>query len=252
MQARSFLLLLHDNISYADVDFFYGGCAARSGGPDPPFTTLAVPKTENCSYTIPSRQQGQGERVLPDGMTRSVARISHLAFLRSTMHSSSPKARLERHSQTGWETFLGATIRAGFAISGTWPIRTELGNRILGQGTNTLASSIVLVCRRRPDDAPTATRREFITALRSELPRAIAHLQRSNIAPVDLDQAAIGPGMAVYTWYSEVLDAEGCALTVSEALALFNQTLDECCRAGGRIRRRYPLGAGVVRAVRFL
>ena len=98
---------------------------------------------------------------------------------------------------------------------------------MIGSGTNALASSIVLVCRPRAADAPTATRREFVTALKAELPVALAHLQRGNIAPVDLAQAAIGPGMAVYTRYAKVLDAEGKPLTVREALALINQTLDE-------------------------
>ena len=98
---------------------------------------------------------------------------------------------------------------------------------MIGQGTNALASSIVLVCRQRPADAPLATRREFVAALKSELPVALTHLQRGNIAPVDLAQAAIGPGMAVYTRYAKVLDAEGNALSVREALVLINQTLDE-------------------------
>ena len=103
----------------------------------------------------------------------------------------------------------------------------DVGNRMRGIGTNALASSIVLVCRPRAADAPTATRREFVTALKAELPVALAHLQRGNIAPVDLAQAAIGPGMAVYTRYAKVLDAEGKPLSVREALALINQTLDE-------------------------
>src|SRR5216110_709978 len=106
-------------------------------------------------------------------------------------------------------------------------MRTELANRMIGAGTNALASSIILVCRPRPVDALTATRREFVTALKAELPMALAHLQRGNIAPVDLAQAAIGPGMAVYTRYAKVLDAEGKPFTVREALALINQTLDE-------------------------
>ena len=106
-------------------------------------------------------------------------------------------------------------------------MRTERGSRSIGIGTNALASSIILVCRPRAADAPTATRREFVTALKAELPAALAHLQRGNIAPVDLAQAAIGPGMAVYTRYAKVLDAEGKPLTVREALALINQTLDE-------------------------
>ena len=130
-------------------------------------------------------------------------------------------------ASTGWETFLDAVIQSGFAITGTWPMRTELGNRMIGMGTNALASSVVLVCRRRPADAPAATRREFLTALRSELPQALRLLQTGNVAPVDLAQAAIGPGMAVYTRYARVLDAAGKPMSVRAALALINQTLDE-------------------------
>jgi putative DNA methylase len=106
-------------------------------------------------------------------------------------------------------------------------MRTEGAGRIIASGTNALASSIVLICRQRRTDAFNATRREFVTALKTELPVALAHLQRGNIAPVDLAQAAIGPGMAVYTRYAQVLDAEGKPLSVREALALINQTLDE-------------------------
>ena len=109
-------------------------------------------------------------------------------------------------TSTGWETFLDAVIRSGFTITGTWPIRTENATRLVGMVTNALASSIVLVCRRRPANAPLATRREFLTALRSELPKALQLLQSGNIAPVDLAQAAIGPGMAIYTRYGRVLD----------------------------------------------
>jgi len=130
-------------------------------------------------------------------------------------------------ASTGWETFLDAVIRAGFAITGTWPIRTELNNRMIGMDSNALASSIVLVCRKRDPQAPTASRRDFINELKQELPKALAHLQHSNIAPVDLAQAAIGPGMAVFTRYSRVLDAEGKPMRVREALALINQVLDE-------------------------
>jgi putative DNA methylase len=149
---------------------------------------------------------------------------SHSSLLSTHFSHSS---LLSTHSSTGWETFLEAVIQAGFAITGTWPMRTELGNRILGQGANALASSIVLVCRPRPADAPIATRREFVAALKAELPAALAALQRANIAPVDLAQAAIGPGMAVYTRYARVVDAQGNPVRVREALALINQVLDE-------------------------
>lgn len=130
-------------------------------------------------------------------------------------------------ASTGWETFLDAVIRAGFSVSGTWPMRTEISNRMRCTASNALASSIVLVCRRRTADAYTTSRREFLTSLKAELPAALAHLQRSNIAPVDLAQAAIGPGMAVYTRYARVLESDGSPLTVRTALALINQVLDE-------------------------
>ena len=118
-------------------------------------------------------------------------------------------------------------MAAGLSVSGTWPIRTEGSGRILAIGSNALASSIVIVCRRRPPDASIATRRDFTASLKTELPAALFHLQCGNIAPVDLAQAAIGPGMAVYTRHAKVLDASGKRVSVGEALALINQTLDE-------------------------
>jgi putative DNA methylase len=130
-------------------------------------------------------------------------------------------------ASTGWDTFLDAVIRAGFAVTGTWPMRTELSNRMVGSGANALASSIVLVCRRRLSGAQTVTRRDLINALKAELPEALKNLQKGNIAPVDLAQAAIGPGMSVYTKFQRVLDAEGKPVAVREALALINQILDE-------------------------
>ncbi len=146
---------------------------------------------------------------------------------------------------------LGGLIRAGFSIHGTWPARSEMSTRNVGRGTNALASSIVLVCRPRPANASLATRKEFITALRRELPEALRNLQRGNIAPVDLAQAAIGPGMAVFTRYAKVIETDGSPMTVRTALGIINQALDEVLgRAGRGVRRRHPLGAGVVRAIR--
>ncbi|MEF3274631.1 MAG: hypothetical protein K6356_09575, partial [Chloroflexus sp.] len=134
-------------------------------------------------------------------------------------------------TSTGWATFLEAVIRAGFSITGTWPIRTERSNRLLGIDTNALASSIVLVCRPRPTNAPTASRRAFVAALQHELPAALRQLQQAAITSVDLAQAAIGPGMAVFTRYARVENADGSLVTVSEALALINQVLDETLAA---------------------
>jgi len=130
-------------------------------------------------------------------------------------------------ASTGWETMLEGLIKAGFTVMGTWPVRTELSNRTRGISSNALASSIVLVCRPRPVDAPIASRREFLNALRSELPTALKNLQHGSIAPVDLAQASIGPGMAIYSRYSKVIESDGTSLAVRTALQLINRTLDE-------------------------
>jgi len=122
---------------------------------------------------------------------------------------------------------LEGLVKSGFTITGTWPIRTEMMNRSVGQGTNALASSIVLVCRPRPVDAPIASRREFLNALRSELPNALKNLQHGSIAPVDLAQASIGPGMSIYSRYSKVVESDGTPLGVRTALQLINRALDE-------------------------
>ena len=225
----------YDNIGYADLsDFFYVWLrrSLQAVFPDL-FATLAVPKAEELVAT-PYRHgsKEKAETFFLDGMTHAMHRLAeqaHSAFPVTIYYAFKQSETKDAGgtASTGWETFLDAVIRAGFAVSGTWPMRTELGNRMIGAGTNALASSIILVCRRRATDALTATRREFITALKGELPVALAHLQRGNIAPVDLAQAAIGPGMAVYTRYAKVLDAEGNVLDVRGALALINQTLDE-------------------------
>jgi putative DNA methylase len=133
----------------------------------------------------------------------------------------------ELATSTGWETFLDAVVGAGFTVTGTWPTRTELANRMRGLDSNVLASSIVLVCRTRAMDAPVVSRIDFLTTLRVELRGALTRLQRENIAPVDLAQAAIGPGMGVYSRYASVLDAQGKSLSVREALELINRTLDD-------------------------
>ncbi len=225
----------YDNIGYADLsDFFYVWLrrALKPAFPDL-FATLAVPKAEELVAT-PYRHGGKAnaESFFLHGMTlamQRLAKLAHAAFPVTIYYAfkQSESDGADGTASTGWDTFLDAVIRAGFAITGTWPMRTELSNRMIGSGTNALASSIILVCRQRDANASTATRREFVAALKAELPQALAHLQAGNIAPVDLAQAAIGPGMAVYTRYAKVLDAEGKPLSVREALALINQTLDE-------------------------
>lgn len=225
----------YDNIGYADLsDFFYSWLRKilRNVYPEI-FSTLAVPKTEELVAT--AYRHGSKERAeefFLDGMTKAMNRLSqqaHIAFPLTIYYAfKQSEAKVgEGISSTGWETFLDAVLSAGLMISGTWPVRTELSNRMIGSGANALASSIVLVCRPRLADARIATRREFLNALKAELPLALAHLQQGNIAPVDLAQAAIGPGMAVYTRFAKVVDAEGKTLTVREALALINQELGE-------------------------
>ena len=225
----------YDNIGYADLsDFFYVWLrrSLKSILPDL-FATLAVPKSDEL-VASPYRHgsKGEAETFFLNGMGQAMRRIAeqahpgfpvsiYYAFKQSETKGGSGTV------STGWEIFLDAVIRAGFAVTGTWPMRTELSNRMIGMDTNALASSIVLVCRRRSVNAPAATRREYLAALKSELPMALRLLQTGNVAPVDLAQAAIGPGMAVYTRYATVLDAAGEPLPVREALALINQILDE-------------------------
>ena len=225
----------YDNIGYADLSDFFYVWLRRSLQPVFPdlFATLAVPKAEELVAT-PYRHgsKAAAETFFLDGMTRALRRLAaqahpgfpvtiYYAFKQSETKDDTGTA------STGWETFLDAVIRAGFAVTGTWPMRTELSNRMIGMGSNALASSIVLACRPRSAHAPSATRREFQEALRTELPEALTHMQRSNIAPVDLAQASIGPGMAVFTRNSKVLNADGSTMTVRDALTLINQTLDE-------------------------
>ncbi len=224
----------YDNVGYADLsDFFYVWLRHTSTVFPELFATFAVPKSEEL-IASPYRHgsKDRARSFFLSGMTQALRRLAeqaHSAFPVTVYYAfrQSEDEDGKGQASTGWEAFLQALISSGFAVTGTWPIRTEMSNRMVGAGTNALASSIVLVCRPRPVKAPIATRREFLAALRTELPAALTQLQRSNIAPVDLAQAAIGPGMAVYTRYSRILDAEGNPVSVGEALALINQTLDE-------------------------
>ena len=202
----------YDNIGYADLSDFFYVWLRRSLKPVFPelFATLAVPKTEELVAT-PYRHGSKdaAEVFFLAGMTEALHRLAeqaHPGFPVTIYYAFKQAARKGDTgvASTGWETFLDAVIRSGFAVTGTWPMRTELSNRMIGMGTNALASSIVLTCRRRPVDAPAATRREFSTTLRTELPAALRLLQSGNVAPVDLAQAAIGPGMAVYTRYGRL------------------------------------------------
>ena len=225
----------YDNVPYADLsDFFYVWLRRSQQDVFPDlFATLAVPKAEELVAFAYRHDEGKtgAEEFFLKGMTQAMHRLAeqaHPAFPVTIYYAfkQSEKKGGEGAASTGWETFLGAVIQAGFGISGTWPMRTEYpGN--LKKNKSALASSIILVCRPRATAARRATRREFLTALKAELPGALAHLQESNIAPVDLAQAAIGPGMAVYTRYARVLESDGSPLAVRAALGLINQVLDE-------------------------
>ena len=225
----------YDNVGYADLSDFFYVWLRRSLRPIFPdlLATLAVPKAEELVAT-PYRHgnKEKAEIFFLAGMTKAMHRLAeqiHPGFPVSIYYAfkQSETKGDTGTSSTGWETFLAAVIQSGFSVTGTWPMRTERGGRMIGIGTNALASSIVLVCRKRPTDAPLSTRREFVAELRDELPTALTNLQSGNIAPVDLAQAAIGPGMAVYTSYAKVLDAAGNPVSVREALQLINQILDE-------------------------
>lgn len=230
----------YDNIGYADLSDFFYVWLRRSLRPIFPqlYGTLAVPKAEELiatPYRHGSKQQA--EVFFLDGMTaamHNLAQQAHPAFpvtIYYAFKQSDTKDDGGTHS-TGWETFLEAVLRAGFTLTGTWPMRTELGNRMIGSGTNALASSIVLVCRPRDAQAATISRRDFQRQLREHLPESLDTMiggssGQSPIAPVDLAQAAIGPGMAIFSQYAAVLNQDGTPMTVHDALVLINREITD-------------------------
>lgn len=229
----------YDNISYADLsDYFYVWMRQSLKNTYPKlFRTMLVPKNEELIAT-PYRHDGSVEKArnfFEDGMYKTCCQIHtyaredvpvtiYYAFKQS--ESESDEKSGEKTASTGWETMLSAIIRSGFAITGTWPMRTEMANRSIASGANALASSIVLVCRKRPETAMSCTRRDFINALHREMRPALEKLQSANIAPVDLAQSAIGPGIGVFSRYKSVLESDGKPMTVRAALQIINQELD--------------------------
>jgi putative DNA methylase len=229
----------YDNIGYADLsDFFYVWLRKSLKSTFPGlFATVAVPKAEELVAT-PYRHgnKEKAESFFLTGMTeamRSLAGKSHDSGPVTIYYAfkQSETASDEGTSSSGWQTFLQAVLSAGFALSGTWPMRTEREGRTISSGTNTLASSVVLVCRKRPSDAPSVSRREFLRELNTVLPLALDEMTKgagddqSPVAPVDLSQAIIGPGMAVFSKYSAVLEADGSSMSVKTALQLINRFL---------------------------
>jgi putative DNA methylase len=228
----------YDNIGYADLSDFFYVWLRRSLRPAFPglFATLAVPKAEELVAT-PYRHGSKeaAEAFFIEGMSRAMHRLveqAHPAFPVTIYYAfKSSETKGNGTASTGWETFLEAVLRAGFAITGTWPMRTELSNRMIGMDSNALASSIVLVCCQRDPATPTISRREFLRELNAVLPEALDEMTRggvnSPVAPVDLSQAIIGPGMAIFSKYAGVLEADGTPMRVRTALQLINRFLAE-------------------------
>ncbi len=238
----------YDNIGYADLSDFFYILLRRSIGRVYPqlFSTLLVPKSQELVAT-PYRFEGDRRKAqyfFEEGLGRA------FDGMREMQHPEYPLSVYYAFKQaesdgevddsvaipitpvsTGWETMLEGLLRAGFQITGTWPMRSEQSHRMIAHQRNALASSIVLVCRPRPADAPLTTRRDFLNALKRELPDALVKLQHGNIAPVDLPQATIGPGMAIYSRYSKVVESDGTRMRVRTALGLINQALDEILTA---------------------
>jgi putative DNA methylase len=229
----------YDNIGYADLsDYFYIWMrrSLRSIYPKL-FGTMAVPKSEELVAT-PYRHgsKEKAETFFMDGMTRAIhilAEEAHPAFPVSIYYAfKQSETKADGTTSTGWVTFLEAVIQAGFSIDGTWPMRTELANRMIASGTNALASSIILICRRRVTNAESITRRDFQRQLREEMPEALETMiggqtGQTPIAPVDLAQAAIGPGMAIYSKCQAVLNQDGTRMSVHDALVMINRAITE-------------------------
>ena len=229
----------YDNIGYADLsDFFYVWLrrSLRSVFPEL-LATISVPKAEELiASTYRHGSTEKAERFFLDGMTMAMKSLADKAHPEApiTIYYAFKQSETSEETGTvsaGWVTFLGAVLHAGLQLSGTWPLRTENASRMIGQGANALASSIVLVCRKRPADAPTISRREFIRELNFVLPEALDEMtkgsgdNRSPVAAVDLSQAIIGPGMAVFSKYAAVLEADGTPMSVRTALQLINRFL---------------------------
>jgi putative DNA methylase len=224
----------YDNIGYADLsDFFFAWMkpALRPIYPEI-FGVLATPKAEELVAT-PYRHGGKdaAESFFLDGMSRAIANMVAQCsdLFPATIYYAFKQSEVAQEgiSSTGWATFLQAVVEAGYAVVGTWPLRTEMANRMIASGTNALANSVVLVCRKKEATAESITRAEFIRALKRELPPAIAELQAANIAPADMPQSAIGPGMGVFSRYKAVLESDDSPMSVKTALQLINRELDE-------------------------
>lgn len=224
----------YDNIGYADLSDFFFCWLRETIRPIYPslFGVLATPKAEELVAT-PYRHGGKdaAEMFFLNGMSKAIANLvqKSTSDFPATIYYAFKQSEISQEgiSSTGWATFLQAVVEAGYAVVGTWPMRTEMANRMIASGTNALANSVVLVCRKKDATAETITRAEFIRALKRELPPAIAELQAANIAPADMPQSAIGPGMGVFSRYNAVLESDDSSMSVKTALQLINRELDE-------------------------
>ncbi|MYA83557.1 MAG: DUF1156 domain-containing protein [Acidimicrobiales bacterium] len=224
----------YDNVPYADIsDFFYVWLRKNLSETWPnEFSTLATPKFEELvADDVRAGSKQQAEEHFESGMAEFMHEIAvgARADAPSTVYYAfkATESKEGKLRSTGWDTFLQAVLDAGLRVMSTWPIRTETAGRLRAHGSNALASSIVLACRPRPESAPMATRGEFIAALRTELPEAVRLLQSGNIAPVDMAQSTIGPGIKVFSRYAKVVEADGSAMLVSAALSIINDVLGE-------------------------
>jgi putative DNA methylase len=237
----------YDNIDYADLsDFFYIWLRKSLAKYYPGlFATVLVPKTQEL-IAAPHRFGGDRQKAndfFENGLRNVFKKMYtsvHMGFPLTVFYAfkqvevedgeddDQPSMRItETRVSTGWETMLEGLLSSNFQITGTWPMRTELSNRTLASEKNALASSIILACRPRSIEAPIINRRDFLSLLKREIPPALRQLQQGNIAPVDLAQAAIGPGMAVFSRYKQVLEGDGSPMGVRTALGIINQALDE-------------------------
>ena len=227
----------YDNIGYADLsDFFYVWLrrSLRTIHPDI-LSTLLTPKASEL-IAAPHRHEGSAELArehFRDGFNHAFNHLKSLVnpdfpmtIYYAFKQEEADNETGDQRASTGWETMLEGLISAGFQVTGTLPVRTTKKARSVARGTNALASAIVLACRPRSDNASIATRRDLMSALRRELPDALRHLQGGNIAPVDFAQAAIGPGMGVFSRYQSVLEANGNPMRVRTALQIINSELD--------------------------
>jgi len=224
----------YDNIGYADLSDFFFVWMKRTLQPVYPelFSVLATPKEEELVAT-PYRHGSKeaAEAFFLQGMQKAIANMARQANpnFPATIYYAFKQSEIEQEGITsaGWASFLQAVIDAGYAVLGTWPLRTEKPGRMISVGTNALANSVVLVCRPRPADAPVITRADFLRQLRRELPSAIAALQQASIAPADMPQSAIGPGIGIFSRHAVVLQPDDSPMSVREALQHINAVLDE-------------------------